>query len=114
MLKLRKEHKNLFIYGNLEILDYDNDKTFTFVKELPDARAPKAYVVLNFSNEPVKYTPLIPGEFKLIVTNVSDSELMKLLYLHTKVEFILSIRFGYLFILQNFLLYTSKCIELMQ
>ncbi|KAK6874639.1 Alpha-glucosidase [Candida tropicalis] len=75
MLKLRKEHKNLFIYGNLEILDYDNDKTFTFVKELPDARAPKAYVVLNFSNEPVKYTPLIPGEFKLIVTNVSDSEL---------------------------------------
>ncbi|RCK65162.1 Alpha-glucosidase [Candida viswanathii] len=72
MLQIRKQYKDLFIYGNLEILDYDNDKTFTYLKELPDAKSPKAYVVLNMSNDQVKYTPLIDGDFSLLVANVDE------------------------------------------
>ncbi|RCK67322.1 Alpha-glucosidase [Candida viswanathii] len=72
MLQLRKQYKDLFIYGNLEILDYDNDKTFTYLKELPDAKSPKAYVVLNMSNDQVKFAPLIDGDFNLLAANVDE------------------------------------------
>ncbi|EER30299.1 alpha-glucosidase [Candida tropicalis MYA-3404] len=77
LLKLRKEYKDLFIYGSFEILDYDNEKTFTYVKELQNADSPKAYVVLNMSGDQVKFNPLIKGDFRLIVSNVSQSELVE-------------------------------------
>ncbi|KAL6451363.1 MAL2 Alpha-glucosidase [Candida maltosa Xu316] len=75
MLKIRKQYKDLFIYGGLNILDYDNEQLFTYTKELPNSKSPKAYVVLNMSNESTKFTPLIDGDFKLIVSNVNNDEL---------------------------------------
>ena len=73
MLKLRKEYKDLFIYGSFEILDYDNEKTFTYVKELQNADSPKAYVVLNFSNDVVPFERLIEGEFELVASNLDSA-----------------------------------------
>ncbi|EMG46571.1 MAL2 Alpha-glucosidase [Candida maltosa Xu316] len=73
-LKLRKQYKDLFIYGSFEILDYDNEKVFTYVKESGSDVLPKAYVVLNFSGDKVEFTPLIKGDFKLVSSNVMESE----------------------------------------
>jgi len=69
-LKLRQLYKDVLIHGDFEILDYENEKTFTYVKSSPDS---KAYVVLNFSNENVEFKPLITeGKFELINSNVDD------------------------------------------
>ncbi|RCK65245.1 Alpha-glucosidase [Candida viswanathii] len=74
LLKTRKEYKDLFIYGTFRVLDYDNMKTFTYIKEITDATSPKAYVVLNFSNELVPFKPLVRSDFELIVSNVVSTE----------------------------------------
>lgn len=68
-LELRKEYKDLFIYGSLEILDFENQKVFSYLKTHGDA---KAYVVLNFSTEPVKFEKLVEGDLKLVLTNVEQ------------------------------------------
>lgn len=67
-LKMRKEHKDLFIYGQFEILDYDNEKVFTYIKEFDGT---KAYIVLNFSDETVKFEPL-EKNLKLLEANVDN------------------------------------------
>lgn len=54
MNQLRKEQKELFIYGKFELLDAENQKTFSFTKTFGEK---KAVVVLNFSNE-VQSNPL--------------------------------------------------------
>jgi len=50
MIQLRKspEWKHLFIYGDFELLNPKNEKTFTFVKKIQDRRA---LVALNFSGD---------------------------------------------------------------
>lgn len=47
---------------------------FTYIKQHQDGSLPKAYVTLNFANELIPFKPLIEGEFKLISTNVQQSE----------------------------------------
>lgn len=76
-LKLRKEYKDLLIYGSFKILDFDNEQVFTYTKSLPNSDYPKAYVVLNFSKESAKFSKLIDGDFKLINANVDKSELVE-------------------------------------
>ncbi|KAK6462831.1 alpha-glucosidase maltase [Scheffersomyces coipomensis] len=73
-LKVRKQFKDLLIYGSFKVLDYENEKTFTYLKYQsdPESSSPKAYVVLNFSTDPVKFEKHIEGEFKLVHSNVSD------------------------------------------
>lgn len=63
-LVTRKEYKDLLIHGSLEILDFDNKKTFTFVKEFAGK---KAYVVLNFTAEDLKAE--IPENMHLVNCN---------------------------------------------
>lgn len=65
-LEVRKLHKDLFIYGGLDILDFDNEKIFTYTKSSGNS---KAYVVLNFSSDPVKFEKLVDGELELLITN---------------------------------------------
>lgn len=74
MLKLRKQYKELFIYGTFHILDNENEKSFTYIKEIIDSEFPKAYVVLNFSNEDVPFKRLIPGDFELVASNVEEAD----------------------------------------
>ncbi|CAK9438823.1 uncharacterized protein LODBEIA_P30470 [Lodderomyces beijingensis] len=76
-LRLRKENKDLLVYGNFKILDFDNDKTFTYVKSVPYAESPAAYIVLNFSNQDVPFKKLTDGSFKLINCNAADSEFVE-------------------------------------
>ncbi|CAI5758740.1 unnamed protein product [Candida verbasci] len=71
-LKLRKKYKDLFIYGTFEILDYGNKKLFTYIKKSPTSNPPKAYVVLNFSTDSVKFERLIDSSFELVHANVED------------------------------------------
>ncbi|KAG5416738.1 MAL6 [Candida metapsilosis] len=68
-LKLRKEYKDLLIYGSFRILDFANEQVFTYVKCLPNSDYPKAYIVLNFSKESAKFEKLPHGEHKLINSN---------------------------------------------
>lgn len=68
-LKVRKEHKDLLIYGSLDILDIDNKQTFEFVKSY---NGNKAYAVLNFSKEEVPFTPKVDGKLTLVHTNVDS------------------------------------------
>lgn len=70
-LKVRKQYDDLFIYGSAEILDEANEKTFTIVKLSPATKS-KAYVVLNFSEDEVKFEKLVEGDYKLVNTNVKD------------------------------------------
>jgi len=48
MIKLRKEHKDMFVYGHFETLDYDNSSVFSFVKTDGEN---KCLCVANFSKE---------------------------------------------------------------
>ncbi|KAL6449652.1 MAL2 Alpha-glucosidase [Candida maltosa Xu316] len=54
MIKIRKEYKDLFVYGGFEILDIEDPKLFKFVKTGDNNR--KALVVLNFSTDEVAFT----------------------------------------------------------
>ncbi len=68
-LKLRQLHKDIFVFGDFEIVDYANDKIFSYLKASGDK---KAYIVLNFSNETVEFDPQVEGELTLISSNVDD------------------------------------------
>lgn len=47
-LKVRKQYKDLFVYGSFTLLDKDNENVFTYVKEYGTQ---KAIFYLNFSTE---------------------------------------------------------------
>ena len=49
LLQLRKQHKDIFVYGSYEVHDFDNEQTWTFEKRGDDGR--RAWVVMNFSEE---------------------------------------------------------------
>jgi len=49
LLQLRKLHKDIFVYGSYQVRDFDNEQTWTFVKQGDDGR--KAWIVLNFSEQ---------------------------------------------------------------
>jgi oligo-1,6-glucosidase len=48
MLALRKEYMDLFVYGDFDVVDEGDEKTFCFTKE---RNGKKALVVLNFTDE---------------------------------------------------------------
>ncbi|KAG2736235.1 hypothetical protein G9P44_000325 [Scheffersomyces stipitis] len=71
-IQIRKQYQDLLIFGSFKILDFDNETVFTYVKEDENAASPKAYVVLNFSNDSVKFEKLIDGEFELVHSTTDD------------------------------------------
>lgn len=48
VLKLRKEHRDVFVYGTFELVDVDDEKTFVYRKRCEDRTA---LVALNFTRE---------------------------------------------------------------
>ncbi|KUJ24483.1 glycoside hydrolase [Mollisia scopiformis] len=52
ILKLRKEYKELFIYGAYKLVESQEEDLFIFVKEGPER---KSLTVVNFSNSPKKW-----------------------------------------------------------
>ncbi|ODV79440.1 glycoside hydrolase family 13 protein [Suhomyces tanzawaensis NRRL Y-17324] len=70
-LKVRKEHKDLLIYGAYKTLDQDNEQVYSFIKYQNDeTSSPKAFVTLNFSDEPAKFERLVEGQYTLVNSNV--------------------------------------------
>jgi len=64
LLRLRKEHRDVFIYGAFELLDAENVHTFVYRKQFMDKTA---IVALNFTTEP---QPLSTEEgFKVLVSS---------------------------------------------
>lgn len=68
VLKIRKEYKDLFVYGEFETLDMENEQTFTFTKTFGKD---KAVVVLNFTpDEQIFKRPDVGGKMRLLAGNV--------------------------------------------
>lgn len=65
-LQIRKELKNALIYGELEILDFDNEKVFSYIKAGTEKTV---YVVLNFTLEEIEFKKLVDGNLDLVLTN---------------------------------------------
>lgn len=70
-LSVRKEHKDLLIHGDLEIIDYDNEKVFSYFKTHGDS---KVYVVLNFTKETIPFKKAVDGQLELVLTNDGSDE----------------------------------------
>ncbi|KAI9897888.1 hypothetical protein N3K66_007744 [Trichothecium roseum] len=51
VLKLRKAHRDVFVYGTFRLLDPEDEEVFSYVKEDPAGTGKKAVVVLNMSRE---------------------------------------------------------------
>ena len=67
MLRLRKEHRDLFTYGTFEVFDVDNEETFVYWKEF---NGRKAVVALNFTGMEQRLSrPVIEGKWELLVSN---------------------------------------------
>lgn len=56
MLRFRKQHVDLLVYGDYRVLALDDPNIFTFVKETQDGRH-KAVVALNFTSQERDWTP---------------------------------------------------------
>lgn len=70
-LALRKAQKDLMVYGDIEVLDFENPDIFSFVKTFGNK---KAYVVLNFTTEPKKFESLVEGDLDLVLSNENSPE----------------------------------------
>ncbi|KAA8649436.1 hypothetical protein EYZ11_008119 [Aspergillus tanneri] len=72
VLQLRKEHRELFIHGAFDIVDYENPNAFTFVKS---RGTKKALVVLNFTAIPQVFTQKDDAKtMTLLVSNYFQSD----------------------------------------
>ncbi|KAL2848194.1 glycoside hydrolase superfamily [Aspergillus pseudodeflectus] len=70
-LQLRKEYRQLFIHGAFEVLDFDNQQTFCFVKSRGQDRA---LVVLNFTaTAQTCPQPEMVAQMKLLISNYPDT-----------------------------------------
>ena len=68
MLAMRKEYRDLFVYGAFKSFDMENEQTFVFGKTFGKD---KAIVALNFTDEEQVFTrPVVDGKFELLVSNV--------------------------------------------
>lgn len=76
MLKLRKDHADVFIHGTFELVDAKDEKVFSYVKASFDGRK-RAVVILNFTEERVALsktvTALTMGYRLLVETSTSDA-----------------------------------------
>lgn len=61
VLGTRKEHKEIFVYGDYALVDEENDKVFAYKRTAADGKT--AVVACNFSDGPVEWeSPLKVGE----------------------------------------------------
>lgn len=68
MLRLRKVHKDVFVYGTFELLDPENTETFVFKKQYQDKTA---FVILNFTIKEQSLPDV--EEMKLLASSYSKS-----------------------------------------
>ncbi|KAK7223950.1 hypothetical protein V2G26_011953 [Clonostachys chloroleuca] len=78
-LRLRKQHKQLFVFGSFKLIDPENDFVFSYIKRDTKGSGKKAVVVLNMSKE-VRAGPNIAeamdgDEPRLLVSTFARGEL---------------------------------------
>lgn len=66
MIKFRKEHADLLVYGSFDALDLENETTFVFVKKHAGS---EALVALNFSSESAEIDLPQGADYVLQVSN---------------------------------------------
>lgn len=67
LLRLRKEHRDLFVHGTFEVADSSHEGTFTYWKH---SGGLKVLAVLNFTSVDSVFTrPQVEGRWELIVSN---------------------------------------------
>lgn len=72
MLRLRKDHRDLFIHGGFEVFDEEDEKTFVYAK---DFGGQMAVTVLNFTGEKQPFKkPDVKGKWQLLVGNFEQRE----------------------------------------
>jgi oligo-1,6-glucosidase len=75
MLRLRKEHAEVFVHGNFSLIDDNNQEVFSMTKMSSDGT--RAVVICNFSDEGSRL-PQTPGldlaSAKLVLENVSGEQ----------------------------------------
>ena len=54
-LRLRKQHQDVFVYGDFEHVDHDNEKVFAYLR-IDAKKAEKWLVVMNWTTEEVEWT----------------------------------------------------------
>jgi glycosidase len=72
LLRLRKAHKDVFIYGDFELLDAEHNDVFAYTRTFENQ---KVFVVTNFRKTPVTWS--LPKNITLrkdniLVSNYSD------------------------------------------
>ncbi len=71
MVKLRKDNKNVLVYGKYTLLDAENANVFSYTRE---ADGKRFLVMLNFTKKAVKAnTGINFSKAKLLISNVSNS-----------------------------------------
>jgi oligo-1,6-glucosidase len=79
VLKLRKQHRELLVFGTFELLDPDNEAIFAYVKEDSKRPGKKAVVVLNMSKEQQMgpdVVNILDGETpQLLISTISEGSL---------------------------------------
>jgi len=70
ILRLRKSHNDIFIYGNFELLDVEHNDVFAYTRSFGSQ---KAIVVTNFRKTPVAWT--LPKDITLRMENILISNL---------------------------------------
>lgn len=74
ILRLRKAHKNVFIYGDFELLEENHNDVFAYARTF---ETQKVVVVTNFRKTPVTWS--LPKNIKLqkeniLMSNFSDTK----------------------------------------
>jgi oligo-1,6-glucosidase len=72
MIKLRKERKDILVYGKYNLVDKDNPDVFAYVRE---ANGKKILVLLNFTSKAVKANTGLPlANAKLLLCNYPNRQ----------------------------------------
>ncbi|KPM36171.1 Alpha-glucosidase [Neonectria ditissima] len=85
VLKMRKNYRDLFVFGSFKLLDPDNESVFAYVKESPVPRGPdgtsrRALVILNMSQEErlcldiAQALGCLPAEVNMLVGTAGQKE----------------------------------------
>jgi oligo-1,6-glucosidase len=74
MLKLRKEYKDLFVYGRYELVETQAKEVFAFTKE---SEKMKSLTVVNMSAKPKNWegcSSILGLDCKILIGNSADAE----------------------------------------
>jgi oligo-1,6-glucosidase len=87
MLRLRKEHRDVFIHGGFVAYDIDNEETFIYSKHFGEEAA---IVVLNFTAEeqPFKLPVCFEGNVRLVHANTGNGKGETLVAYEARIYFV--------------------------